>query len=300
MLNLRIKAYKNPMSFAFSLQLKTKGCAIDNQIVSGNIIKGHISESDHVEAFFDKKTLPIQVQSGGTFVIDISSIFLVNGVYTLKVQSLPHTLTCEAFLLVFEDKKIVVETLECEALLPFLHTQPPEIVGIVIGFSTDAKKCSSPCDCIKLLLDHLSLKKLGLVYGYAIDVLSGLGRRKICSCRDFDKDLICLGIKREWLEPLCCGLMNLLDFPKTKDLCIQAECPITIDFCEIVANHQDDFVYEIMNADLAGDACVKGHCLFYKPPHTSLFSIYTMEHIIYSATNAEGKTNEGTITIKIV
>jgi len=270
--------------------------------LSVNIHTSHqiISEQTDIEALIDGTLVPIHIQSNGLFVVDISGVTFTKGMHTLKVQSLPNDVSCESYILVFEEHKIVVDALDCKPLLSFLKEQSPEIIGIILGFITHAQQATSPCVCMKPLLDGLSLKKFGVMYGYSLKVLENEGTRKVKSCKDFNEDFMCLGIQREWLPPLYCQLMEILDFPKTKDICIQAECGINIDLSRIVSNHMDDFVYEVVSMDITGDVYIEGHCLFYTPPPQSMFSIYVLGYITYRAINSQGKSNEGTLTIKMV
>ncbi|USO02681.1 MAG: hypothetical protein H6850_01685 [Alphaproteobacteria bacterium] len=294
------------MSFALSLEFTTKGCLLDNQVLTGNIISGLIKGSDSVEALVDNVSTPIHLQSGELFIVDISSLTLTQGIHTLKIQSTNpdnpfDTFSCEAYILVFDDQKIVVNELDCKKLLKFFEAQPAKIVGIIIGFVTSHLNLTSPCNCIKpLLLDGLSLKKFGGIYGYAVKVLESEGKRIIKSFKDFHEDFMCLGIQREWLSPLYCQLMEILDFPRTKDICVQTECKLSIDLSKIVSNHKSDFTYELVGLDITGEACVKGTCLLYTPPPQSLFSIYLVGYITYKVTNGQGKSSEGTVTIKMV
>lgn len=284
------------MTVSFSFSLGVTECAFENQVVD-QMITGHVFSSP-LTVTLDGQLIPIQIQSDGFYMIDLSTTTLSNGIHPLIFHTSSED--CKAFLLVFNGKKVLVTTMSCESLVLFLKDQSIDIIGMVIGFIVKFNALESPCSCVKLLMSFLGFKNIGILYGHALKVMEFYKIKFFKTRSSFDEDIMCLGIRRDFLSTMYCQLIDVLNFPKTQDATFQFQDTVKIDLSKLVTNHEEGFVYEIASQNVKGTIKLEGHNLLYIPPVLSIFSVHLVEEVVYQVTSLEGRVNLGKIMIKAI
>lgn len=281
-------------NFQFSVVVRVSGCTFDNKVVDG-VITGKVFVQGPSSATIDGVPAALSINPDGTFMITVPAV-LTNGVHEVVLST--STDDCIASLLVFDDLRIVVSEYTCEALVPCFKDQSAQVIGVIIGFMMYFNDLTSPCDCIKLF--NVLPKNIGVVYAYALKVMEFFDIKQFNTRTSFDEDIICLDIKRDMLGVVYCHIIDILNFPKTRDVVLQFQEADKIDLSKLVSNHENGFKYEIICKNVVGKVKLEGHVLHYTSPALSIFSIHLEEEIVYKVTNLKGKVNFGKIIIRAV